>query len=139
MFTLTWSRRNAASKRCLNPWGSNTPIVKRHACWLSGETRVGAITDECLESNGSIIEKIPPKGVRFSDFIAIFAVSYKGFLDRPWFADVARHLLMGGRQGMGSTNHQAQWQILLVYLCPFKTVGRYGNRCGSGRLSNGSI
>ena len=79
MFTPTWSRRNAASTRCLNPWGSNTPIAKRHACWLSGETRVGAITDECLESNGSIIEKIPPKGVRFSDFISIFAVSYKSF------------------------------------------------------------
>ena len=30
---------------------------------------------ESLESNCSIIEKIPPKGVSFSDFIATFAMS----------------------------------------------------------------
>ena len=30
---------------------------------------------ESLESNCSIIENIPQKGVRFADFIAIFAMS----------------------------------------------------------------
>ena len=30
---------------------------------------------ESLESNCSIIEKIPPKGVSFSDFIATFTMS----------------------------------------------------------------
>ena len=38
--------------------------------------RVESITDESLESNCSMIENIPPKGVSFSDFIAIFAMSY---------------------------------------------------------------
>ena len=33
-----------------------------------------SITDESLESNCSIIENIPPKGVSFLDFIATFAV-----------------------------------------------------------------
>lgn len=37
--------------------------------------RVESITDERLESNCSIIEKIPPKGESFSDFIATFAMS----------------------------------------------------------------
>ena len=37
--------------------------------------RVESITDESLESNCSIIENIPPKGVGFSDFIATFAMS----------------------------------------------------------------
>ena len=34
---------------------------------------------ESLESNCSIIEKIPPKGVSFSDFIATFAMSDQSF------------------------------------------------------------
>ena len=34
-----------------------------------------SITDESLESNCSIIENIPPKGVSFLDFIATFTVS----------------------------------------------------------------
>ena len=33
------------------------------------------MTDERLESNCSIIEKIPPKGESFTDFIATFAMS----------------------------------------------------------------
>ena len=37
------------------------------------------MTDERLESNCSIIEKIPPKGESSSDFIAIFAMSYQSF------------------------------------------------------------
>ena len=37
--------------------------------------RVESIIDESLESNCSIIENIPPKGVSFSDFIATFALS----------------------------------------------------------------
>jgi hypothetical protein len=37
--------------------------------------RVESITDESLESNCSIIENIPPKGVSFSDLIATFAMS----------------------------------------------------------------
>ena len=37
--------------------------------------RVESITDDNVESNCSIIEKIPPKGVSFSDFIATFAMS----------------------------------------------------------------
>ena len=36
---------------------------------------VESITDESLESNYSIIGKIPPKGESFSDFIATFAMS----------------------------------------------------------------
>ena len=36
---------------------------------------VESITDDNVESNCSIIEKIPPKGVSFSDFICIFAMS----------------------------------------------------------------
>ena len=38
-------------------------------------SRVESITDESLESNCSMIEKIPPKGVSFSDLIATFAMS----------------------------------------------------------------
>lgn len=37
--------------------------------------RVESITDESMESNCSIIEKIPPKGVSFSDSICTFAMS----------------------------------------------------------------
>ena len=37
--------------------------------------RVESITDESLDSNCSIIENIPPKGERFSDFIATFTKS----------------------------------------------------------------
>ena len=37
--------------------------------------RVESITDESLESNCSIIVKIPPKGESFSDIIATFAMS----------------------------------------------------------------
>ena len=32
-----------------------------------------------MESNFSMIEIIPPKEVSFSDFIAIFAMSYQSF------------------------------------------------------------
>ena len=42
-------------------------------CEVSGEARDGT-SDESLESNCSIIENIPPKGVSFSDFIATFAM-----------------------------------------------------------------
>ena len=41
--------------------------------------RVESITDESLESNCSMIENIPPKGVSFSDFIATFAMSCQSF------------------------------------------------------------
>ena len=41
--------------------------------------RVESITDDNVESNCSMIENIPPKGVSFSDFIAIFAMSYQSF------------------------------------------------------------
>ena len=38
--------------------------------------RVESITDDNVESNCSMIENIPPKGVSFSDLICIFAMSY---------------------------------------------------------------
>ena len=37
--------------------------------------RVESITEDNVESNCSMIENIPPKGVSFSDFIAFFAMS----------------------------------------------------------------
>ena len=37
--------------------------------------RVESFTDDNVESNCSIIEKNPPKGESFSDFIATFAMS----------------------------------------------------------------
>ena len=36
--------------------------------------RVESITDDNVESNCSMIENIPPKGVSFSDLICIFAM-----------------------------------------------------------------
>ena len=50
---------------------------KRAKKWndLHLRPRVESITDDNVESNCSIIEKIPPKGVSFSDFIATFAMS----------------------------------------------------------------
>ena len=36
---------------------------------------VESITEESRESNCSMTENIPPKGVSFSDFIATFAMS----------------------------------------------------------------
>ena len=47
--------------------------------FLHLKPRVESITDEGQESNCSMIEKIPPKGVSFSDFIATFAMSYQSF------------------------------------------------------------
>ena len=47
--------------------------VKRTDLYL--KPRVESITDERLKSNCAIIEKNPPKGVSFSDFIATFAMS----------------------------------------------------------------
>ena len=41
--------------------------------------RVESITDDNVESNCSMIENIPPKGVSFSDLICIFAMSYQSF------------------------------------------------------------
>ena len=37
--------------------------------------KINHITDDMAESNCSIIEKVPPKGESFSDFIATFAMS----------------------------------------------------------------
>ena len=51
-------------------------LVKRgHSASNVTIKTVESITDESLESNCSIIEKIPPKGESFSDFIATFAMS----------------------------------------------------------------
>ena len=41
--------------------------------------RVESITEDNVESNCSMIENIPPKGVSFSDLICIFAMSYQSF------------------------------------------------------------
>ena len=41
--------------------------------------RVESITDDNVESNCSMIENIPPKGVSFSDFICTFAMSFGDF------------------------------------------------------------
>ena len=41
--------------------------------------RVESITDDNAESNCSMNENIPPKGVSFSDLICIFAMSIVGF------------------------------------------------------------
>ena len=41
--------------------------------------RIESITDDNVESNCSMIENIPPKGVSFSDLICIFAISIVGF------------------------------------------------------------
>ncbi len=37
------------------------------------------LEDNSIESNCSMIENIPPKGVSFSDLICIFAMSYQSF------------------------------------------------------------
>ena len=59
-------------------WG-NTQYHDHKLYWypycLHLKPRVESITDESLESNCSIIENIPPKGVSFSDLIATFAMS----------------------------------------------------------------
>ena len=54
------------------------PTYKKFLGYRPG-VAIKSITDESLESNCSIIENIPPKGVGFSDFIAIFAMSYQSF------------------------------------------------------------
>jgi hypothetical protein len=41
---------------------------------------VESITDDSLESNCSIIENIPPKGVSFADFMLIFAMPLMNFI-----------------------------------------------------------
>ena len=41
--------------------------------------RVESITDDNVESNFSMIENIPPKGVSFSDLICTFTMSIVGF------------------------------------------------------------
>ena len=41
--------------------------------------RVESITDDNVESNCSMIENIPPKGVSFSDLICTFTMSIVGF------------------------------------------------------------
>ena len=41
---------------------------------------VESITDDSLESNRSIIENIPPKGVSFADFMLIFAMPLMNFI-----------------------------------------------------------
>ena len=50
---------------------------KRAMKWndLHIRPRVESITEDNVESNCSMIENIPPKGVSFSDFICIFAMS----------------------------------------------------------------
>ena len=54
---------------------------KRAKKWndLHLRPRVESITDDNVESNCSMIENIPPKGVSFSDLICIFAISIVGF------------------------------------------------------------
>ena len=54
---------------------------KRAMKWndLHLRPRVESITDDNVESNCSMIEKIPPKGVSFSDLICIFAMSIVEF------------------------------------------------------------
>ena len=55
---------------------------KRVKKWNDLHIRPGggeSITDDNVESNCSIIENIPPKGVSFSDLICIFAMSIVGF------------------------------------------------------------
>ncbi len=54
---------------------------KRAMKWndLHLRPRVELITDDNVESNCSMIENIPPKGVNFSDLICIFAMSIVGF------------------------------------------------------------
>ena len=54
---------------------------KRAKKWndLHLRPRVESITDDNVESNCSMIENIPPKGVSFSDLICIFAMSIVEF------------------------------------------------------------
>ena len=42
--------------------------------------RVESITEDNVESNCSMIENIPPKGVSFSDLICTFAMPIVGFV-----------------------------------------------------------
>ena len=50
------------------------PTYKKFLGYRPG-VAIKSITDESLESNCSIIENLPPKGVSFSDFIATFTMS----------------------------------------------------------------
>ena len=60
----------------IQKWKESASLVKRgHSASNVTIKTVESITDESLESNCSIIEKIPPKGESFSDFIATFAMS----------------------------------------------------------------
>ena len=54
---------------------------KRAMKWnnLHLRLRVESISEDNVESNCSMIENIPPKGVSFSDFIYIFVMSIVGF------------------------------------------------------------
>ena len=52
---------------------------------LSFDTLVDS--DDNVESNCSIIANIPPKGVSFSDFIAIFAMAYQSFVYFHFFCN----------------------------------------------------
>ena len=54
---------------------------KRAIKWndLHLRPRVESITDDNVESNCSMIENIPPKGVSLSDLICIFAMSIVRF------------------------------------------------------------
>lgn len=54
--------------------GSQTESVTQNTMRYSFRPSVESITDDNVESNCSMIENIPPKGVSFSDFICIFAM-----------------------------------------------------------------
>ena len=56
-------------------------VRKRAMKWndLHLRLRVESITDDNVESNCSMIENIPPKGVSSSDLICTFVMSIVGF------------------------------------------------------------
>ena len=55
---------------------SLTSVSPSRAYMLYGARQVGKTSLLRHKSNFSMIEKIPPKGVSFSDLICIFAMSY---------------------------------------------------------------
>ena len=57
-------------------FSTGTPVVppENNPSELHLRPSVESITDDNVESNCSMIENIPPKGVSFSDFICIFAM-----------------------------------------------------------------
>ena len=57
----------------MNRYSAHTALMSCPFGWHRDELE--DITDESLESNRSIIEKIPPKGESFSDFFATFDMS----------------------------------------------------------------